>query len=201
MESFSSYKKNELLGIANSLGLEVSQRMKKAEIISLITGKNPKLNSVTKKQLSFPSEDLTNSKSTKNKDSKIPLEDIVVIEDRRIVLLSQSDKNILVIWNADDSINEETKAWKISNESSLDILLPAYARSIFLDKNQLSNQILSVSRILYNDELVLYAECLSTNLDSYTNLEVLSKSELEDLKMTHFNSYNENLFSSDNHFQ
>ncbi|MGL4676535.1 MAG: hypothetical protein ACRCWI_02565 [Brevinema sp.] len=127
--------------------------------------------------------------------------------DNNITVLVQSYDKALVIWNANPLEDQHIKAWKLQNNGGLDILVPNYTRSIFIELSMLDTLEFSLYRINLDESVVLFQTYQDKNpisanntfhqqLPNYPNI---SKKELQKIVDKHLNEYKQH-FSSHQHF-
>lgn len=138
MSVLNSLKKQELLNLAKQKNIAVNTKMTKATIIKLLLENDTKIS------------EKTNHKTNTKKKSSVPTKNIKSMFNKNITVLMQSNQKSLIIWNADPTEDHIIKAWKVQNDMGLDILLPSYSRSIFIDNNVLKSISISIFKI-YQD--------------------------------------------------
>ena len=113
----------------------------------------------------------TESPSNSKKASKIkhPVQDMQIYFDNTITVLPQSGESVLIIWNADPSGDEHIKAWKIINDLGLDLLLPSYSRSLFVNIAILEKLDFHLYKIYQNNTQELFTEYSDTQMSFYKN--------------------------------
>lgn len=172
MKNLTSLTKTDLLQLAEVYKITVSSKMLKQELIDLISPKHTALSDSTKKTettskpttlkitpLSKSTEKIESpSKSKKQNKIKHPVQDIKIYFDNTITVLPQSNESVLIIWNADPSGDEQIKAWKISNDLGLDLLLPSYSRSLFVNIAVLEKLDFHLYKIYQNNTQELFTE-------------------------------------------
>ncbi|MGL4367286.1 MAG: hypothetical protein ACRCTQ_03240 [Brevinemataceae bacterium] len=102
-----------------------------------------------------------------------------------LTFLPQSSEHTLLIWNEDSQKDHEIKAWQIKSSSGLDILLPAYGRSAFLENKDIYHSKIQLFKIFHNNEKILINEAYFGN-SSYTDINQCTNEELAKLKMMSF---------------
>ena len=113
----------------------------------------------------------TESPSNLKKVSRIkhPVQDMQIYFDNTITVLPQSNESVLIIWNADPSGDEHIKAWKISNDLGLDLLLPSYARSLFVNISVLEKLDFHLYKIYQNNTQELFTEYTNEQITMYNS--------------------------------
>ena len=141
--------------------------------------------------------------TSKSKVSKIkhPVQDMKVYFDNTITVLPQSRESVLIIWNADPSGDEQIKAWKISNDLGLDLLLPSYARSLFVNIAVLEKLDFHLYKIYQNNTQELFTEYTNDQISMYNGNKSSELSRDNQLLAEHLASIAfSSLSSSSNNF-
>ncbi|MGL5956528.1 MAG: hypothetical protein ACRC0X_08025 [Brevinema sp.] len=220
MRSLKGLKKQELLELMLQYKLTVSSKMTKDQIISTLESHIPQENTKPLKKSTTLLKDsssgfnLIHPKKTPKPISKPkkspPTKTITPSFDNNITVLVQSHDKALIIWHADPSEDPQIKAWKFKNEFGLDILVPNYARSIFIDLSILYALEFSLYKIHLDDSSMLFQtyqdhNFLLSNNNQPNNYQNLPKEDLQKIVDKHLNEYKQHVsshqhFSSSQHF-
>ncbi len=101
------------------------------------------------------------------KKVEVPTKNMHVQFNDHITVLPQSNNTVLIVWNADPNGDDQVKAWKLSNRLGLDILLPAYSRSLFIDISLLALLDFALYKIYHNETKELFAVYQEQRLVTY----------------------------------
>ena len=228
MNNLTSLTKKDLLQLAKEYKITVTSSMLKQELIDLISPKHVALSDSTKKTTPksttsnstkkiettpksptlkitpvSKSAPKTESPSNLKKASKIkhPVQDMQIYFDNTITVLPQSNESVLIIWNADPSGDEQIKAWKISNDLGLDLLLPSYARSLFVNISVLEKLDFHLYKIYQNNAQELFTEYTNEQITMYNTNKHSELSKDNQLLAEHLASIAlSSLSSSSNNF-
>ncbi len=186
--------KQELIDLISPKHTSLSNSAKKTENISKsTTTKTIPLNKSTKKAKTTPTnksikktetatkpstlkitpvskstKEINNSSKSKTSNKiKHPVQDLKIYFDNTITVLPQSNESVLIIWNADPAGDEQIKAWKISNELGLDLLLPSYSRSLFINIAVLEKLDFHLYKIYQNNTQELFTEYNNDQISMY----------------------------------
>ncbi|MDK2818078.1 MAG: hypothetical protein KFW21_01340 [Spirochaetota bacterium] len=128
---------------------------------------------------------------------KLPTQDLKINFDNTITVLPQSNESILIVWNADSTEDEQLKAWQISNKLGLNILIPNYSRSLFINIAMLEKLDFSLYKIYQNNTKVLFTKYNYNKISIYHDINQLDTNKKNQLLTEHFS----NLSSSSNNFK
>ena len=193
MTALSSLKKDELLDLAKKQQLTTTTKMTKKDLIDLLenkTSKEPAKKPVAKKV--SPTKEPAKTVAKKDSPAKAPTKTVATIKasgikvpkpqvkkvevptknmhvqfNDHITVLPQSNNTVLIVWNADPNGDDQVKAWKLSNRLGLDILLPAYSRSLFIDISLLALLDFALYKIYHNETKELFAVYQEQRLVTY----------------------------------
>lgn len=128
---------------------------------------------------------------------KLPTQDLKINFDNTITILPQSNESILIVWNASSTEDEQLKAWQISNTFGLNILIPNYSRSLFINIAMLEKLDFSLYKIYQNNTKVLFTKYNYNKISIYHDINQLDTNKKNKLLTEHFS----NLSSSSNNFK
>jgi len=202
-------KKNELLILAQKHNILVNSRMTKIIIIKHLKASKINFNipliinndilSKLKQYLIKKENIIHKLKKRSIQRIQPPSNYITLKQQNHITILPQSENKVLVIWNAPNNIEARNKAWQITNDFGLDILLPNYARSTFININLLKNHLFYIHNIINTEKKVYFSSSQYTSKDNYQDLSKLQKKKFDKLMINKFkNSSSDNNFSSSN---
>lgn len=226
MTSLSSLKKDQLITLAKQENILISSKMTKAQIITLLENTKTPIPTLAKsKNVKDSKDSIHKTKANLNESKKlvkdsffdpktiipIPTKNISIQFNDTITVLPQADNRVLIIWNADPQDDSCIKAWQITNKLGLDILLPAYARSLFIDVSLLEKLDFSLYYIHLNSSKTLFKSYREDHPLTYPKLSHSDTQKLEGTALTKVkihpssannftNQKNKNINSSSNHF-
>lgn len=149
MDLLEQLTKIELLELARQHQIKASSRLKKKELIILLS--------------SMPISDNFYRPARPKKPKKTrylittPNKTIRIQEKREIIILPQSHVRVFLIWKASPEYNTHTQAWLIKTDKGYMEKVPPSSRSVFLDRKYTKNNI-KLFRIKQNGDLEFFAE-------------------------------------------
>lgn len=179
MKQLNSLSEEQLLKLAKKHALPASAYKTKEQLLFILVSRIPEAILIKEiKNLSF------------SKNPTIPPTDTFsIIYDNKLIILPQSNNRFLIIWNADPQKDSEIKAWKFVDGNKISLLLPNYARSLFLDINDRKNTVFLLYKIYLDGREELFAEYHNDDLSLYQSHNNYTESELEKLTQEHLENY------------